>query len=111
MIDHKIFIIGMVVGIANFLFRYLPLCFGSNRSPGAKMGNIGIILDSIGVASICSLLIVAGIPEVMRVHHKFFPTLLGCLAIGICFYKTRSIIISTLSGAAIFGLTFKVFMN
>jgi branched-subunit amino acid transport protein AzlD len=111
MINHQIFLIGIIVGAANFLFRYLPLRFGTHRTPGAKMGKVGIVLDSIGVASICSLLIVAGIPDVMREHSKFLPTLFGCLIICACFYKTRSIIFSTLSGAIAFGLTFRLFMN
>ncbi|MBC8951991.1 L-valine transporter subunit YgaH [Xenorhabdus sp. PB62.4] len=111
MIDNKILLIGLVVGIANFLFRYLPLRLGANRSPTAKAGKMGVILDSIGIASICSLLIVSGIPGVMKEHNKLIPTLIGCLTICLCFYKTKSIIISTLSGAAVFGVIFKVFMN
>ncbi|AOM40892.1 L-valine transporter subunit YgaH [Xenorhabdus hominickii] len=111
MIDNKILIIGLVVGAANFLFRYLPLRLGANRSPAGKAGNTGVILDSIGIASICSLLIVSGIPDVMQEHKKLFPTLIGCLTICLFFYKTRSISISTLSGATVFGIIFKVFMN
>nr|WP_256548338.1 L-valine transporter subunit YgaH [Xenorhabdus bovienii] len=111
MIDNRILLIGIVVGVANFLFRYLPLRFGVNRSPMTKAGNTGVVLDSIGIASICSLLIVSGIPDVIREHNKFFPTLIGCLIICLLFYKTRSISIATLSGATVFGLTFKVFMN
>ncbi|REF28960.1 putative branched-subunit amino acid permease [Xenorhabdus cabanillasii] len=80
---------------------------GANRTPGKKMGKIDIILNSIGVASICSLLI----PDVIQEHNKLFPTLIGCFIIYVFRYKTRSIIFSTLSRSAIFGLTFKVFMN
>ncbi|WP_086113705.1 L-valine transporter subunit YgaH [Xenorhabdus beddingii] len=111
MIDNKILFIGLVVGIANFLFRYLPLRLGANRAPAGKTGKMGIILDSIGIASICSLLIVSSIPDMMKEHNKFFPTLIGCLTICLCFHKTRSITLSTLSGAAVFGIIFKVFMN
>ncbi|MBD2783357.1 L-valine transporter subunit YgaH [Xenorhabdus doucetiae] len=111
MIDNKILFIGLVVGAANFLFRYLPLRLGNNHSPTGNKGKIGIILDSIGIASICSLLIVSSIPDVMKEHNKLFPTLIGCLTICLFFYKTRSIIISTLSGAVVFGVIFKVFMN
>ncbi|WP_342355488.1 AzlC family ABC transporter permease [Xenorhabdus budapestensis] len=68
---------------------------------------IGVILFSIPVAILAG----AGTPDVMQEHNKFFSTLTGCLIICACFYKTRSIIITTLFGAAIFGLTFKVFMN
>ncbi|PHM70677.1 L-valine transporter subunit YgaH [Xenorhabdus kozodoii] len=111
MIDNKILFIGLIVGAANFLFRYLPLRLGANHSPAGKKGKMGVILDSIGIASICSLLIVSSIPDAMKEHSKLFPTLMGCLTICFFFYKTRSIIISTLSGALIFGIAFKVFMN
>ncbi|MDX7992924.1 L-valine transporter subunit YgaH [Xenorhabdus sp. Reich] len=111
MIDNRILFIGLVVGAANFLFRYLPLRLGANRAPARKAGKMGTILDSIGIASICSLLIVSGIPDVMKEHNKFLPTLIGCLTICLLFYKTRSIIVSTLSGAVVFGIIFKVFMN
>ncbi|MBI6548390.1 L-valine transporter subunit YgaH [Xenorhabdus lircayensis] len=111
MIDNKILFIGLVVGAANFLFRYLPLRLDANRLPSGKAGKMGIILDSIGIASICSLLIVSSIPDVMKEHPKIFPSLIGCLTICLFFYKTRSIIIATLSGAAVFGIIFKVFMN
>ncbi|MDC9596332.1 L-valine transporter subunit YgaH [Xenorhabdus anantnagensis] len=111
MFDNKIFFIGIVVGVANFLFRYLPLRLGGNRSSTGTTGKMGVILDSIGIASICSLLIVSSIPNIMEEHNKFFPTLIGCLTICLFFYKTRSIIISTLSGAVVFGVIFKVFMN
>ncbi|MBD2815441.1 AzlC family ABC transporter permease [Xenorhabdus sp. Flor] len=87
------------------------LLLGDNRTPGKKIGKTGIILNSIGVASICSLLIVAGLADVIQEHNKFFPTLIGCFIIYVFFYKTHSIIFSTLSRSANFGLTFKVFMN
>ncbi|WP_340620753.1 hypothetical protein [Xenorhabdus siamensis] len=83
----------------------------ANRTAGKKIGKIGIVLGSIGVVSICSLLIVAGIPVVIQEHNKLFSTLIGCFISYVFFYKTRSIIFSTLSRSAIFGLTFKVFMN
>ncbi|QXF32846.1 L-valine transporter subunit YgaH [Photorhabdus luminescens] len=112
MIDSKILLIGLFVGLTNFSFRYLPLRFGKARqSAGRKGGKTSIILDSIGIASICSLLIVSGVPDVMRESQKLFPTLIGCLAICLIFYKTRKIILATLFGALLFGLTFKIFMN
>ncbi|AYA39602.1 hypothetical protein HZS38_02810 [Xenorhabdus nematophila] len=54
MIDNKILLIGLVVGAANFLFRYLPLRLGANCSPTGTTGKMGIILDSIGIAPIYS---------------------------------------------------------
>ncbi|MDN6115139.1 MAG: L-valine transporter subunit YgaH, partial [Enterobacterales bacterium] len=38
------------------------------------------------------------------------PTLCGFLALALCFYRTQSIIMSTLSGAVTFGLVFKMMM-
>ncbi|OCQ53658.1 putative L-valine exporter [Photorhabdus australis subsp. thailandensis] len=112
MIDSKILLIGLLVGLANFLFRYLPLRFGTARqSVGKQGGKVSIILDSIGIASICSLLIVSGVPDVMKDNQKLLPTLVGFLTICLVFYKTKKIILATLLGALLFGLTFKIFMN
>jgi hypothetical protein len=46
----------------------------------------------------------------MREPDKLWPTLAGFAALGLCFYRTKSIILSTLIGAASFGITLKLFM-
>lgn len=104
----QILLIGALVGAVNFLFRYLPLRFGSNRASGSlQRGKVAAVLDSIGVASICALLIVSSVPEIQHHAHKLLPTLVGAAALALCFYRTRSIVMSTLLGAFFYGIAFK----
>lgn len=107
--NTNVLIIGLVVGCANYLFRYLPLRLGSARiQPSTKRGKTALLLDSIGIASICALLGVSSIPVVVREPDKLLPTLCGFAALGLCFHHSKSIILSTLIGAAAFGITAKL---
>lgn len=109
--NTDVLVIGLVVGCANYLFRYLPLRLAPARAqPGIKRGKTALLLDSIGIASICALLVVSSTPVVMREPDKLWPTLVGFAALGVCFYRSKSIILSTLIGAASFGITLKLFM-
>ena len=104
----QILLIGVLVGTVNFLFRYLPLRLGTSRASGSlKRGKVGAVLDSIGIASICALLIVSSVPEIQQHTNKLLPTLVGCLTLTLCFYQTRSIVVSTLLGAFCYGIAFK----
>lgn len=81
-------------------------CVGNARP--TKRGAVGILLDTIGIASICALLVVSTAPEVMHDTRRFVPTLVGFAVLGASFYKTRSIIIPTLLSALAYGLAWKV---
>ena len=86
--SYEVLLLGLLVGVANYCFRYL--------------------LDTIGIASICALLVVSTAPEVMHDTRRFVPTLVGFAVLGASFYKTRSIIIPTLLSALAYGLAWKV---
>lgn len=69
--NTDVLVIGLVVGCANYLFRYLPLRLAPARAqPGLKRGKAALLLDSIGIASICALLVVSSTPVVMREPDK-----------------------------------------
>ncbi|MBJ7223827.1 MULTISPECIES: L-valine transporter subunit YgaH [unclassified Brenneria] len=106
----QIILIGLIVGLVNYLFRYLPLKLGSSRASGSlQRGKTALLLDSIGIASICALLIVSSVPDILKHHEKLLPTLVGFIVLTGCFYKTRSIVFSTLLGAFCYGLAIKFF--
>lgn len=108
----QILLIGLLVGCVNFLFRYLPLRLGSQRASGSlQRGKVGMVLDSIGIASICALLIVSSVPEIQLHPQKLVPTLIGCVSLALCFYHTRSIVLSTLLGALCYGIAFKYLLS
>lgn len=106
----QVLLLGLLVGLANYLFRYLPLCLRANAPRPAKRGVTGVLLDSIGIASICALLVVSSAPEIMQDSKRALPTLVGFAVLGMSFYKTRSIIIPTLLSALGYGLAWKLMM-
>ena len=108
--SHDVILLGLLVGCANFLFRYLPLRLGSRPHQNTRPTATGILLDTIGIASICALLVVSCAPEIMQDHRRFLPTLVGFTVLGGSFYKLRSIIIPTLLSALSYGLTWKLMM-
>lgn len=109
--NTDVLVIGLVVGCANYLFRYLPLRLVPARAqPGIRRGKTTLLLDSIGIASICALLVVSSAPVVMHEPGKLWPTLAGFAALGLCFHRSKSIILSTLIGAVTFGIILKLLM-
>ena len=108
--NSTVIVIGLVVGAANYSFRYIPLRFGRMPKQTNTTGNwVARILDGIGIASICSLLVVSSIPAVMHDSGKLLPTLVGFAVLAICYYQSRSIVLATLAGALSFGLVYKFF--
>lgn len=99
--SYEVLLLGLLVGAANYCFRYLPLRLRVGNARPTKRGAIGILLDTIGIASICALLVVSTAPEVMHDTRRFVPTLVGFAVLGASFYKTRSIIIPTLLSAGL----------
>ncbi len=69
-----------------------------------------LLLDSIGIASICALLVVSSVPDILLNHGRLLPTLVGFGLLYLTFYKTRSIIFSTLLSALGYGVTWKLLM-
>ena len=63
---------------------------------------------TIGIASICALLVVSSVPEILADAHRLAPTLIGFLVLGAAFWKTRSIIVPTLLSALAYGLAWKI---
>ncbi|MBX9447142.1 L-valine transporter subunit YgaH [Dickeya chrysanthemi] len=106
--NSSVLLIGLLVGTVNFLFRYLPLRLGGSRASGnLQRGKTALLLDSIGIASICALLVVSTLPDLLQHVERRLPTLVGFTLLTLCFYKTRSIVLSTLLGALCYGLAFK----
>lgn len=106
--SHEVLFLGLLVGMVNYLFRYLPLRVRAGQTRPAKRGATGILLDTIGIASICALLVVSSVPEIVDDSRRLLPTLIGFGVLGLCFWKTRSIILPTLLSALAYGLAWKL---
>ena len=106
--SYEVLLLGLLVGGVNFLFRYLPLRVRVGRPNPTKRGVAGILLDTIGIASICSLLVVSCVPEIIHDGRRLLPTLIGFAVLGLSFWKTRSIILPTLLSALAYGIAWKL---
>ncbi|AHJ76912.1 L-valine transporter subunit YgaH [Kosakonia sacchari] len=105
---NEVLLLGLLVGCVNFLFRYLPLRIRPGQSRPAKRGVSGVFLDTIGIASICALLVVSCVPEIAADSRRLLPTLAGFAVLGVSFWKTRSIILPTLLSAFAYGIVWKL---
>lgn len=103
----EVLLICALVGSVNYLFRYLPLRLSSTTPRTVKRGAVGVLLDTIGIASICALLVVSCVPDIFHDSRRLLPTLAGFIVLGASFWKTRSIIIPTLLSALSYGLVWK----
>ncbi|WP_434661947.1 L-valine transporter subunit YgaH [Klebsiella sp. MISC125] len=106
--NSNVLLIGAVVGCVNYLFRYLPLRLRAGNARPTRRGPVSVLLDTIGIASICALLVVSSVPEILHDAHRLFPTLAGFTVLGLAFWKTRSIIIPTLLSALTYGVVWKI---
>ncbi|MGS3451443.1 L-valine transporter subunit YgaH [Klebsiella electrica] len=106
--NNNVLIIGIVVGCVNYLFRYLPLRLRAGHARTGRRGPLSVLLDTIGIASICALLIVSSVPEILSDSRRLLPTLVGFAVLGLAFWKTRSIIIPTLLSALAYGVVWKI---
>ncbi len=70
--SYEVLLLGLLVGAANYCFRYLPLRLRVGNARPTKRGAVGILLDTIGIASICALLVVSTAPEVMDARYTPF---------------------------------------
>ena len=61
--SYEVLLLGLLVGAANYCFRYLPLRLRVGNARPTKRGAVGILLDTIGIASICALLVVSTAPR------------------------------------------------
>ncbi|HBZ1408559.1 TPA: L-valine transporter subunit YgaH [Klebsiella pneumoniae] len=106
--NSEVLLLGVIVGGVNYLFRYLPLRLRAGHARPARRGPVSVLLDTIGIASICALLVVSSVPEILADAHRLAPTLTGFLVLGAAFWKTRSIIVPTLLSALAYGLAWKI---
>lgn len=104
----EVLIIGLLAGGVNFLFRYLPLRFSTRQDSNAKRGLAGVLLDTIGIASICALLVVSSTPDVLHHPRHLVPVLTGFALLAITFVRTRSIVLPTLISAVGYGVAWKL---
>lgn len=68
--NSEVLLLGVIVGGVNYLFRYLPLRLRVGHARPARRGPVSVLLDTIGIASICALLVVSSVPEILADAHR-----------------------------------------
>lgn len=101
----EIVLLALVVGVCNWLFRYLPTRANLHAlPPGAPLSRF---LAATGPAAIGTLFVASVLPMV-RVATGPSGAVLGAGvgAVGLVFALTRSVAAATVAGAVTYGLAF-----
>lgn len=104
-----IILVGLVVGIANFISRFGPFYFiqkyqQQNQRRGAIW--LKIALGSIGISAISSMLVVATLPPLIETPDKSLAMLAGLLVLIGLYFRFRKIVPATLTAAIVYGLVY-----
>ncbi|MBE9400415.1 L-valine transporter subunit YgaH [Acinetobacter albensis] len=105
----EIILIGLIVGIANFVSRFGPFyVIQKHQQSSQKRGSlwIKIALSSIGIAAISSMLVVATLPPLMETPNKSFAMLIGFFTLTGLYFKFKKIVPATLIAAVSYGVIY-----
>ncbi|NGQ91797.1 hypothetical protein G5V65_12900 [Rhodobacter sp. HX-7-19] len=91
----EVLALALVVGAANWGFRYLPIRFGLGS--GAEGGMLGRFLASVGPAAIATLFVASALPFVAG--GALLAPVPGTVAVVAVWLWRRSVVLATLAGA------------
>lgn len=90
----------VVVGAANYAFRYLPLGLAANRVQHVG-GRLGAALQALGsgaIAALCYFAVSDFFP------HAWLPAIIGLSAVALTMWRTQNVAAATLIGAALYAI-------
>lgn len=96
---EEILILALLVGAANWLFRYGPTRLSGEARPG---GPLSRFLAATGPAAIATLVVASVQP--MALDGQLLPLLAGGGAVLGLWLWRRSVVVATLGGSAVFAL-------
>ncbi|PVZ89824.1 L-valine transporter subunit YgaH [Serratia sp. S1B] len=105
----SIILIGIIVGIANFSSRFMPLWFIQKyQQHEQRRGAIWlrIALGCIGISAISAMLMVATLPPLIATPDKMIAMSLGFITLTVLYLKTRRMVMATLLAALIYGISY-----
>ena len=91
----EVLALAVIVGAANWGFRYLPIRFGLGS--GAEGGGLARFLASVGPAAIATLFVASALPFVQA--GAVLAPLAGTGAVVAVWLWRRSVVLATLAGA------------
>ena len=95
----EVLVLALVVGAANWGFRYLPIRFGLGS--GAGGGVLARFLAAVGPAAIATLFVASALPFVQG--GAVLAPAMGTLGVVAVFLWRRSVVLSTLAGAVAYA--------
>lgn len=98
----EVLALALVVGAANWAFRYLPIRFGLGS--GAERGVLARFLAAVGPAAIATLFVASSLPFVQA--GAVLAPFVGTLAVVAVFLWRRSVVLATLAGAVAYAAGF-----
>lgn len=103
MIDGKILLLALIVGGANWLFRFLPMRL---RLADARPGGIlARFLAATGPAAIATLFTASVLPMAGQAADLVLLAA-GMAGVGLAYRLSRSVVLATLAGSAAYGAAF-----
>lgn len=95
----EVLVLALVVGAANWGFRYLPIRFGLGS--GAEGGVLARFLAAVGPAAIATLFVASALPFVAA--GAVLAPALGTAAVLAVWVWRRSVVLATLAGAVAYA--------
>lgn len=98
----EIVALAVIVGVCTWAFRYLPL--RADLRDLKPDGPLARFLAATGPAAIATLLVAEVLPRLGAPLAAQLPLLLGLAAVIAVFVWRKSVVLATLSGAAVYGI-------
>lgn len=98
----EVLVLALIVGAANWAFRYLPIRFGLGS--GQADGLMARFLAAVGPAAIATLFVAAALP--FAVEGELAAPVAGTVAVVAVWVWRRSVVGATLAGAVAYAAVF-----
>ncbi len=100
----EVLALALIVGVANWGFRTLPIRFGLGSGAGPGGGMLARFLAAVGPAAIATLFVASSLPFVQA--GAVLAPLAGTVAVGAVWVWRRSVVLATLAGALAYAAGF-----
>jgi hypothetical protein len=102
----EVLVLALVVGVANWGFRYLPIRFGfgAGSGSGSEGGMLARFLAAVGPAAIGTLFVASALPFLQA--GEVVAPILGTAGVVAVWLWRRSVVLATLAGAVAYAAGF-----
>ncbi|KAF0113193.1 MAG: hypothetical protein FD150_2126 [Rhodobacteraceae bacterium] len=101
--NWDLFIVAIMAGAANWAFRALPILARTDQI--ATGGWLERFLSATGPAAVATLFTASILPALSPDLLRLLPVITGTLAVLATYFARRSVVLATLAGALVHGVT------